>query len=40
MQIRNSNRITTLALQKFNKNTENAKGKTRQVPQTMMYDKP
>ena len=40
MQIRNLDRITKLALQKLNKEMKNVKGRTRQVPQTMMFDKP
>ena len=40
MQIRNSNRITEIALRKLNKETKNVKGRIRQAPQTMMFDKP
>ena len=40
MQIINSNRIIELTLQKLNKETENVKGRTRQAPQTMMFDNP
>ena len=32
--------ITKLTMSKLNKETKNVKGRTRQAPQTMMFDKP
>ena len=40
MKIRNLDRITKLEMRKLNKETNNVKGRTRQVSQTMMFDKP
>ena len=39
MQIRISDKISELAMQKLNKEIENVKGRTRQAPQTIMFDK-